>query len=215
MKKVVCMVCAGLGVLVLLAGGGLRSLGFPSKPVTVIVPAPPGGTADISMYHCPQTQREPRAADRRGQSTGCRGIIASQLALKATPDGYTVLMNYTSHAINPSLYKKLPYDTAKDFTPVTFSASRASFPSSIRVCLRRRLRVNRVRQGQPRQAELRLRGHRRSVTPGRGVAEDQGRNRHRPCSLQRRGCGCCGPDERSDSDANGQPAAASASHQGG
>ena len=121
MKKVVCMVCAGLGVLVLLAGGGAaQPSGFPSKPVTVIVPAPPGGTADISMriiaHKLNENLGQQIVVDNR---PGAGGIIASQLALKATPDGYTVLMNYTSHAINPSLYKKLPYDTAKDFTPVT------------------------------------------------------------------------------------------------
>jgi tripartite-type tricarboxylate transporter receptor subunit TctC len=121
MKKVVCMVCAGLGVLVLLTGGGAaQPSGFPSKPVTVIVPAPPGGTADISMriiaHKLNENLGQQIVVDNR---PGAGGIIASQLALKATPDGYTVLMNYTSHAINPSLYKKLPYDTAKDFTPVT------------------------------------------------------------------------------------------------
>jgi tripartite-type tricarboxylate transporter receptor subunit TctC len=121
MKKVICMVCAGLSVLVLLAGGGsTQPPGFPSKPVTVIVPAPPGGTADISMriiaHKLNENLGQQIVVDNR---PGAGGIIASQLALKATPDGYTVLMNYTSHAINPSLYKKLPYDTVKDFAPVT------------------------------------------------------------------------------------------------
>jgi len=121
MKKVICMVCAGLGVLVLLVGGGsAQPPGFPSKPVTVIVPAPPGGTADISMriiaHKLNENLGQQIIVDNR---PGAGGIIASQLALKATPDGYAVLMNYTSHAINPSLYKKLPYDTGKDFAPVT------------------------------------------------------------------------------------------------
>jgi tripartite-type tricarboxylate transporter receptor subunit TctC len=93
---------------------------FPSKPVTVIVPAPPGGTADISMriiaHKLTENLGQQVIVDNR---PGAGGIIASQLAVKATPDGYTMLMNYTSHAINPSLYKKMPYDSVKDFTPVT------------------------------------------------------------------------------------------------
>jgi tripartite-type tricarboxylate transporter receptor subunit TctC len=121
MKKAICMVGTGLIALVFLAGGGVaQPPGFPAKPVTVIVPAPPGGTADISMriiaHKLNENLGQQIVVDNRA---GAGGIIASQLALKATPDGYTVLMNYTSHAINPSLYKKLPYDSAKDFAPVT------------------------------------------------------------------------------------------------
>jgi len=93
---------------------------FPSKPVTVIVPAPPGGTADISMriiaHKLNENLGQQIVVDNR---PGAGGIIASQLAIKAAPDGYTVFMNYTSHAVNPSLYTKLPYDSVKDFAPVT------------------------------------------------------------------------------------------------
>jgi len=115
---------AGIGIatiLFLLYGtNSVQSQSFPSKPVTVIVPAPPGGTADISMriiaHKLTENLGQQVIIDNR---PGAGGIIASQLAVKATPDGYTMLMNYTSHAINPSLYKKLPYDSVKDFTPIT------------------------------------------------------------------------------------------------
>jgi tripartite-type tricarboxylate transporter receptor subunit TctC len=121
MKKIICGFCIGITIFILLTGGGAaQPQGFPSKPVTVIVPAPPGGTADISMrimaHKLSENLGQQVVVDNR---PGAGGIIASQLALKAAPDGYTVLLNYTSHAINPSLYKKLPYNTAKDFTPVT------------------------------------------------------------------------------------------------
>ncbi|MCX7143638.1 MAG: tripartite tricarboxylate transporter substrate binding protein [Proteobacteria bacterium] len=61
------------------------------------------------------TAREYPTKNRAGGG----GIIATQLVSKAAPDGYTLLMNYTSHAINPSLYAKLPYDSEKSFAPVT------------------------------------------------------------------------------------------------
>jgi len=121
MKEIIRISGIGIIVLFLLCSAHpAQSQSFPSKPVTVIVPAPPGGTADISMriiaHKLTENLGQQIIVDNR---PGAGGIIASQLAVKATPDGYTVLMNYTSHAINPSLYKKLPYDSTKDFTPIT------------------------------------------------------------------------------------------------
>jgi tripartite-type tricarboxylate transporter receptor subunit TctC len=121
MKGIIRMLSIGVAILSLLFGADTaQPQSFPSKPVTVIVPAPPGGTADISMriiaHKLTENFGQQVIVDNR---PGAGGIIASQLAVKATPDGYSMLMNYTSHAINPSLYKKLPYDSVKDFTPVT------------------------------------------------------------------------------------------------
>lgn len=121
MKGIIRAVGIGIFVLCLFCNVDFgHAQSFPSKPVTVIVPAPPGGTADISMRIIAS-----KLSESLGQQIiidnrpGGGGIIASQLAVKAAPDGYTVLMNYTSHAINPSIYKKLPYDSVKDFAPVT------------------------------------------------------------------------------------------------
>ena len=50
---------------------------------------------------------------------GAGGIIGSEAVAKASPDGYTMLMVYSSHMVNPSLYTKLPYDTIHDFAPIT------------------------------------------------------------------------------------------------
>ena len=121
MKKTICMLGMGLAVILLLAQTvSAKPLDFPAKPVTIIVPAPPGGTADISMriiaHKLGENLGQQIIVDNR---PGAGGIIAAQLAVKAAPDGYTVLMNYTSHAVNPSLYKKMPYDSVKDFAPVT------------------------------------------------------------------------------------------------
>lgn len=121
MKRTFRMIIAG--VIALFSLSGLlygESPKFPAKPITIIVPAPPGGTADISMriiaHKLNENLGQQIIIDNR---PGAGGMIASQLVAKAVPDGYTVLMNYTSHAINPYLYKKLTYDSLKDFAPVT------------------------------------------------------------------------------------------------
>lgn len=121
MKRTFRMIIAG--VIALFPLSGLlygESPKFPAKPITIIVPAPPGGTADISMriiaHKLNENLGQQIIIDNR---PGAGGMIASQLVAKAGPDGYTVLMNYTSHAINPYLYKKLTYDSLKDFAPVT------------------------------------------------------------------------------------------------
>ena len=107
-----------LGAMPGVAEIGARA--YPVKPITIVVPAPPGGTADIVIRTI-----SAKLSEYLGQSViidnraGGGGIIATQLVDKAPADGYTLLMNYTSHAINPSLYAKLPYDSVKNFAPVT------------------------------------------------------------------------------------------------
>lgn len=94
---------------------------YPTKPVTIVVPAPPGGTADtVVRTLLPRLSAalgQPVLVDNRA---GASGAIASQAVANVVPDGHTLLMNYTSHAINPWLMAKLPYDTAKAFSPVAF-----------------------------------------------------------------------------------------------
>jgi tripartite-type tricarboxylate transporter receptor subunit TctC len=121
MKKPVSMLLSVLAVLFLFgAPAPAEGPKYPVKPITIIVPAPPGGTADISMriiaHKLNENLKQQIVIDNR---PGAGGIIATQLATKAAADGYTLFMNYTSHAINPYLYKKLPYDGLKDLTPVT------------------------------------------------------------------------------------------------
>jgi tripartite-type tricarboxylate transporter receptor subunit TctC len=94
---------------------------FPSKPITFIVPFPPGGVTDPVARLVGQKMSEsigqPIIVDNR---PGGAGIIASQYVKQRPADGYTLLFGFTgSHAANPSLYAKLPYDPVKDFQPLT------------------------------------------------------------------------------------------------
>jgi tripartite-type tricarboxylate transporter receptor subunit TctC len=92
---------------------------YPSKPVRLIIPFPPGGSNDI-VGRMVATQLAERlgqqvVVDNRG---GAGGIIGTELAARAAPDGYTLLLVSVAYAYNTSLYKKLPYDPIKSFTPV-------------------------------------------------------------------------------------------------
>lgn len=105
----------------LLLAGALGAAAYPTKAVTIVVPAPAGGTADLVVRTLTA-----KLGAALGQSivvdnrAGAGGVIASQYVASATPDGHTILMNYTSHAINPWLMQKVPYDTASAFVPVAF-----------------------------------------------------------------------------------------------
>jgi tripartite-type tricarboxylate transporter receptor subunit TctC len=94
--------------------------GFPNRPVRIIVPFPPGGTID-------QIARKisTELGERLGQAVvidnraGANGIMGTDLVAKSAPDGHSMLLVTASFAVNPSVYRKLPYDVLKDFTPIT------------------------------------------------------------------------------------------------
>jgi tripartite-type tricarboxylate transporter receptor subunit TctC len=99
---------------------------FPSRPIRLIVPYPPGGGTDVIGRVLSQNLQErlgqPVVIENR---SGAGGTLGTALVAKATPDGYTLLLVPTSHVINPSIYAKLPYDTERDFAPITMVASAA------------------------------------------------------------------------------------------
>ena len=92
---------------------------FPNKPVRIIVPFSPATAADIVTR-----QLGARLAEIWGQGVvidnqgGAGGVIGAANAAKAAPDGYTLVMFGINHAINPSLYPDIPYDTLRDFKPI-------------------------------------------------------------------------------------------------
>lgn len=99
---------------------------YPARPVRLIVPFAPGGGTDIVARAIAQklTERwgQQVVVDNRG---GGGTVIGTELGAKAAADGYTLLMGTTTLAINPSVRRKLPYDTQKDFAPVTQTAFQA------------------------------------------------------------------------------------------
>src|SRR5574338_1304814 len=92
---------------------------YPDRPIRLIVGFPPGGAADILGRIAAQ-----RLGDALGQQVvvdnrgGAGGLIATEIAKRGAPDGYTLLFSSIPHVINPHLYRKVGYDPIKDFVPV-------------------------------------------------------------------------------------------------
>jgi tripartite-type tricarboxylate transporter receptor subunit TctC len=106
------------------AGAASAEPAFPSKPVHIFVPYAAGGAVDVLTRTLGDV-----VSKQWGQSVvvenrpGAGGVIASQAVATSAPDGYTLIMVASGHATNPFLYPKIPYDTFKDFTPVSLLAS--------------------------------------------------------------------------------------------
>jgi tripartite-type tricarboxylate transporter receptor subunit TctC len=97
---------------------------YPSKPVRIVVPFPPGGVSDVFARILGQkltaTLGQPFLVDNRG---GAGGNIGTDLVAKSPPNGYTLLITSSALAINPGLYPKLPFDLKRDLTPITLIAT--------------------------------------------------------------------------------------------
>src|ERR1700712_72727 len=117
---------AAAAALAVLTAGGMASAQspFPSKPVHIFVPYAAGGAVDILTRTLGDV-----VAKQWGQSVvvenrpGAGGLIASQALVTSPPDGYTLIVVASGHPTNPFLYPKIPYDTFKDFTPISLLAS--------------------------------------------------------------------------------------------
>ena len=97
---------------------------YPNRPIRLVVPTGAGGNTDTFARIVADKLKGPLGqqiiVDNR---SGASGIVGSDIVAKAVPDGYTLLMVFPSHPVNPSLYSDLPYDTLKDFAPVTMVTS--------------------------------------------------------------------------------------------
>ena len=101
--------------------GLAQAQGYPTKPVRLIVPFPAGGATDLFARTLSQ-----KIGEKLGQSLvvenrpGAGGTLGSDLAAKASPDGYTLLLSTSStHSIGPNLNPRMPYDAVRDFTPIS------------------------------------------------------------------------------------------------
>ncbi|MFN7369198.1 MAG: Bug family tripartite tricarboxylate transporter substrate binding protein [Burkholderiales bacterium] len=97
---------------------------FPDKPIRFIVPYPPGGPLDASARALAETVRSSLGTVAVENRTGAGGNIGADAIAKAAPDGYTIGIGaVATHAINPWLFPKMPYDALADFTPITLIAN--------------------------------------------------------------------------------------------
>jgi len=114
------LAAATLGIA--FAPTGAHAQTYPTKPITIVVPASPGGAIDLVARLVGQ-----KLTEAWGQSvvvdnrSGATGIVGTDVVAKAAPDGYTLALVASSHAINPSMVRKLPYDTVKSFEPVALT----------------------------------------------------------------------------------------------
>jgi len=132
------LIAAAVAVATLAAAGAAAAQNYPSRPVRVLIPFPPGGNVDVfGRVLWPQVEKElgqTVVIDNRG---GANGMLGSSIVANATPDGYTMLHTSFAFAVNTSIVKKMPFDVVKDFAPVTDVAlgtgylmvSHAGFPA--------------------------------------------------------------------------------------
>ena len=113
--------CAAIAVLMLAQAA--RAEDFPARPVKILVGAPAGGTTDTMARAIADPMaaalKQPVLVENR---PGAGGNLAAAAVAKSAPDGYTLLVSFSSHTINATLYPSLPYDPVVDFTPITMIA---------------------------------------------------------------------------------------------
>ena len=118
------MLKAVIAMLLSVCAAGAFAQGYPNKPIRYIVPWPPGGGGDVISR-----MLSPRLAEALGQQVvidnrgGAAGNIGAELTAKSPPDGYTIVFAYSgTHAINPSIYSKMPFKES-DFAPIIWLSS--------------------------------------------------------------------------------------------
>ena len=119
------VLCAFSALSVVSFSGAAYAQAYPTKPIRFVVPYPPGGPLDtvarLLGAKVGEAMGQPVVVDNK---PGAGGNIGADIVAKSPPDGHTILMGaVATHAINPTLYKSIPYDAVKDFVPVTQVAS--------------------------------------------------------------------------------------------
>ena len=114
----------GLGAVLAVLAAAAAADTYPSKPIRIVIGTPAGGGSELQARYVGQalTQAwgQPVVVDPR---PGASGNIAAEHVAKSAPDGYTLYVCYGTHTVNPSLYKRVPYDALRDFAPVTLIAT--------------------------------------------------------------------------------------------
>ena len=142
-----------LGLFLVLAFGAAMGQPYPSRPIRIVAPFPASGGVDLSARVIGQ-----KLAERLGTTVvidnrpGAGGILGTDIVAKAPPDGHTLLLASGSHAINPALHRKLPYDAVRDFAPIALVVTAPSIvtvtPSLGARTLKEFLALARAKPGQ-------------------------------------------------------------------
>ena len=115
--------CAVAATITSVTAGMALSQTYPTKPVRIVVPFAPGGGTDVIARHLAtgmsQSLKRQFIVDNRA---GANAIVGTEIVARAPADGYTLLFVSSPHSVNPSMYAKLPYDTLRDFAPVSLVA---------------------------------------------------------------------------------------------
>lgn len=115
-------------VVACIAAGMAHAQTYPAKPVRIVVPfAPGGGTDVIARYLATGLSESMKRQFMVDNRTGANAIIGTEIVARAPADGYTLLFVSSPHSVNPSMYARLPYDTLRDFAPVSMIASAPYF----------------------------------------------------------------------------------------
>ncbi len=124
MRRIWTLPATVLALIAAFATAALAQQKYPSRTVSVIVPYPAGGSVDgvarLIVQKLNETVGQHFIVENR--AGGASGIVGANAVARATPDGYTLLVSASVHVINPFLYKNLPYDVVKDFTPISLMA---------------------------------------------------------------------------------------------
>ncbi|HEV8519880.1 MAG TPA: tripartite tricarboxylate transporter substrate binding protein [Burkholderiales bacterium] len=119
-----CSKAIGFIFIALMFCAGANAAAYPDRPVRLVVPVAPGGAVDVVGRIVGQ-----KLSTLLGQNfvidnrAGANYIIGTELVARSVPDGYTLLVTAGAHTINPAVYRKLPYDTLRDFAPISHIAN--------------------------------------------------------------------------------------------
>jgi tripartite-type tricarboxylate transporter receptor subunit TctC len=120
MKRRAVMLGAGAGIASGVVVRRARAQAFPSKPIRLVVPYSPGGGADTTArFIAPKLQEALGETVVVENRPGAGGMIGDETVAKAAPDGHTLLIGAFAHAVNPSLFAKMPFRTPEDFAPIS------------------------------------------------------------------------------------------------
>jgi tripartite-type tricarboxylate transporter receptor subunit TctC len=112
--------CAALSLVAFASAPGASAQAYPTRPIRLILPFPPGGPTDIAGRAIAQKLSEQmHQAVITDNRPGATSNIGLELAAKSPPDGYTIVLTPTTIALSPSMYKKLSYDALRDLQPLS------------------------------------------------------------------------------------------------